>query len=99
METLIKTYRRNPAVWSLFFIFMILWILPLSVYLFPNSVTAHKHDRGNRSPYGGFLVLSFLYLLINIILAFCTKKGNIYLKVSGYIGFALIVFTAIYADL
>ncbi|KIA93370.1 hypothetical protein OC25_13110 [Pedobacter kyungheensis] len=64
--------------------------------MFFTSAIQHDHTKNHHPPFGGFLILSILYLLFASTLGFLGKKDNIYLKLSGYIGFSLIIFIAIY---
>ncbi|WP_293306322.1 hypothetical protein [Pedobacter sp. UBA5917] len=99
MEETNEAFKKNPIAWTIFICYCTGWILPVVIEIFFSVPLNHLDQKHNRhSPFTGFLILSFLYLLIMLILGFIFKKNNIYLKLSGYIGISLIIFTAVYSD-
>lgn len=97
MEERSDTFKKNPIAWTIFAVYIIGWLIPILISIFFTSSAKNQYPhKGQHSPFTGFLTISICYLLFMLTMAFFTKKGNIYLELSGYIGFSLIIFIAIY---
>ncbi|GGG95021.1 hypothetical protein [Pedobacter zeae] len=88
--------KKHPVLWTIFTFYFVGWLVPLLIEVFFTPIPQHDSTKGHHSPFGGFLILSIFYLLFTLTLGFTGKNNNIYLKLSGYIGFSLIIFIAIY---
>jgi len=96
MDKLNNAFRRNPIALSTFALYLLGWISPILMEIFFESAKYEPQVKHHHSPFSGFLILSILYLIIMLTIGFVNQKKNIYLKLSGYIGISLIIFTAIY---
>jgi len=96
MNELSNALKKHPISWSIFTLYLVGWLIPLLLKVFFTSAMQHDQTKDHHSPFGGFLILSILYLLSTLTLGFLDKNNNIYLKLSGYIGLSLIIFIAIY---
>jgi hypothetical protein len=97
MNELSNAFKKNPIAWSIFTLYLAGWFMPVLINVFFTSSAPHQvHTKDHHSSFSGFLILSIFYLLLTLTMGFLTKKNNIYLKLSGYIGISLIIFVAIY---
>lgn len=96
MDELTTAYRKYPIASVIFALYLIGWISPVLIEVFFASTKNESQLKNNHPPFAGFLILSILYLLITLIIGFVAKRNNFYLKLSGYIGISLIIFSAIY---
>lgn len=96
MDELSTAFRKNPIVSVIFALYLIGWISPILMEILFAPAKNETQLKNHHSPFTGFLIGSMLYLLTMVVLGFLNKKGNIYLKLSGYIGISLIIFAAIY---
>ncbi|WP_426328321.1 hypothetical protein [Pedobacter sp. R-06] len=95
MNELTTIFRKYPIASIIFVLYLIGWISPVLIEVFFASTKNESQLKNNHPPFTGYLALSMLYLLTMVVLGFLNKKGNIYLKLSGYIGVSLIIFAAI----
>jgi uncharacterized membrane protein len=96
MDELATAFRKYPIASVIFTLYLIGWISPVLIEVFFASTKNHSKTKVNHPPFTGFLTLSISYLLVMLIIGFVAKRNNFYLKLSGYIGISLIIFTAIY---
>ena len=96
MDELNNAFRKNPIAISIFTLYLIGWTTPILIEILFASAKNEPQVKNNHPSFTGFLILSILYLLIMLTIGFTNQKKNIYLKLSGYIGISLIIFTAIY---
>ncbi|WP_431292325.1 hypothetical protein [Pedobacter sp. P26] len=96
MDELSTAFRKNPIVSVIFALYLIGWISPILMEILFSPAKNETLLKNHHSLFTRFLIGSMLYLLTMVVLGFLNKKGNIYLKISGYIGISLIIFAAIY---
>jgi hypothetical protein len=97
MEEINDAFKKNPIAWTIFTCYCIGWISPILITIFFAAPTENlQYKKDHHSPFTGFLILSIFYLLMMLTLVFLSRKSNIYLKLSSYIGISLIIFSAIY---
>jgi len=96
MEELSTAFRKNPIASVIFALYLIGWISPILMEILFSQAKNETLLKNHHSLFTGFLIGSMLYLLTMVVSGFLNKKGNIYLKLSGYIGISLIIFAAIY---
>lgn len=96
MDELTLAFRKYPIASVIFALYLIGWISPILIEVFFASTKNKLELKNTHSPFTGFLILSIFYWLVTLIIGFVVKKNNFYLKLSGYIGISLIIFTAIY---
>ena len=95
MDEFSTAFRKNPIASVIFALYLIGWISPILMKILFAPAKNETQLKNHHPPFTGLLIGSMLYLLTMVVLGFL-KKGNIYLKLSGYIGISLIIFAAIY---
>ena len=97
MEEINDAFKKNPITWTIFICYCVGWISPVLITIFFAAPTENlQYKKDIHSPFTGFLTLSIFYLLMMLTLGFTGNKNKVYLKISGYIGISLIIFSAIY---
>jgi hypothetical protein len=96
MHEINEAFKKNPIARTIFAFYLIGWIFPFLMEVFFASAKKASQFKNHHPPFAGFLTLSIFYLLIILIIGFAAKRNNFYLKLSGYIGISLIIFSVIY---
>jgi len=97
MDEINDAFKKNPIAWTIFICYCAGWISPALITIFFAAPTENlQYKKGLHSPFTAFLTLSIFYLLMMLTLGFTGNKNKVYLKLSGYIGISLIIFSAIY---